>query len=265
MTEERDRRVSRLRDLVREAGLEAASRHPSVEQLFAYQEGLLRDGEETEVQDHLILCPGCTRMVLEFSGAVEPEVPEAETALPEERMARLWSAMRRRLPRPFPELEAAPRRRPFERAALPLAASLFLATAGASLWSWSLLQRNRELAEPRANVEVRDLVPLGEEREARRGGREEAGVPRGAQAVLLVLNSANLRSFPSYRAEIRELPSGKILWAGSGLLRSARGNFTLQLPLPFPGSGRYRIQILGVEGDRREPLATYEADLSAAR
>jgi Putative zinc-finger len=264
MAEERDRRFSMLRDLVRETGLEA-NEHPPVERLFAYQEGLLSGVEETELQDHLTLCPDCTRMVLELSGAVEPEVPDAETALPEERMAKLWPAMRRRLPRPFPSLEAAPRRRSFERLALPLAASLFLATAGASLWSWSLLQRNRELASPRVNVEVRDLVPLGEEREARRGRGDEAGVPRGAQAVLLILNSADLRSFPSYRAEIRELPSGKVLWAGSGLRRSARGNFTLQLPLPLPGSGRYRIQLLGVEGDRREPLATYEVDLSAAR
>jgi hypothetical protein len=262
MTEEREQRVARLYGLVREAGLEDGG-HPPAEQLFAYQEGLLAGGEEAEVQDHLSLCPDCARRVLELSGAAEPEAPATELPLSEERLAELWPGMRRRLPLPF-QAGTAPRRRFSERVAPALAASLLLATVGTSLWAWSLHRQNGRLAGPRVNVEVRDLLPLGEG-EARGGREGEAGVPRGSEAVLLVLNLDDLRSFPAYRAEIRELPAGKLVWAGSDLRRSRRGNFTVQLPVPFPGSGRYRIRLLGVEGDRRELLATYEVDLGAAR
>jgi hypothetical protein len=262
MTEERDQRVAMLYDLVREAGLEDGG-HPPADQLFAYQEGLLTSGEEAEVQDHLSLCPDCARMVLELSGTVEPEMPATETPFSEERLAKLWPGMRRRLPLPF-QAGTASRRRSSERIASALAASFLLATGGVSLWAWSLHQQNHQLAEPRVNVEVRDLVPLGEGG-VRRGRGDEAGVPRGSEAVLLVLNLDNLRSFPTYRAEIQELPAGKVVWVGSDLRRSSRGNFTLQLPFPFPGSGRYRIRLLGVEGDRRELLATYEVDLSTPK
>src|SRR5262245_53308308 len=99
MTEAQDQRASMIHGLVREAGLEAGG-HPAPEQLFEYQEGLLREEEEAKVQDHLALCPDCTRMVLELAGTVEPEFPEVEGPLSEERMAALWPGLRQRLPLP---------------------------------------------------------------------------------------------------------------------------------------------------------------------
>jgi hypothetical protein len=262
MIEERDRRVSVLHDLIREAGLEAGE-HPVAEQLFAYQERLLTGEEEAEVQDHLSLCPGCTRMVLELSGDVEPEVPEAETAPSVERIAKLWLGMRGRLLLPFPAA-MPPRRRSFERIASAVAASLLLATVGASLWAWTLRQQNLLLGEPRVNVEVRDLIPLSEG-ETRRDEEGKSPLPREAKAVLLVLNSADLRPFPIYRAEILETSTGKILWASDQLRRTARGSFALELPRPFPGSGKYRIRLFGVDGGKRDPLAEYEVNLSEAK
>lgn len=262
MTEAQDRRVSMVHSLVREAGLEAGD-HPAPEQLFEYQEGLLTKKEKAEVQNHLALCPDCTRMVLELSGTIEPEIPEVEAPLSEERMAALWPGLRERVPLPPPP-QAARWRRSFERVALPLAASLLLASLAASFWVWSLFRENRLLARPRVNVAVRDLVPLGEQ-EIRREEEGEAGVPLEAEAVLLVLNLSDMRPFPTYRAEVLDAPDGKLLWASDELQRSTRGNFTLQLPRPFPGSGHYRVRLFGVDGGQREPLAEYEVDLSDAK
>lgn len=262
MAEVPDRRVAMVSDLVREIGLKAGE-HPAPEQLFEYQEGLLTGKEEAEVQDHLALCPDCARMVLELSGTVEPELPEVAPALSEERMSVLWPGLRRRLPLP-PQPRVARWRRSFELIALPLAASFLVATLAASFWVWSLIRENRLLARPRVNVAVRDLVPLGDQ-EVRREVDGEAGIPREAEAVLLVLNLADLRPFPTYRAEVLDAPEGKLLWASDVLQRSVHGNFTLQLPLPFPGSGRYRVRLFGVDGGKREPLAEYEVDLSEAK
>lgn len=262
MAESEDRRVSRIYDLAREAGLEAGE-HPAPEQLFEYQEGLLTREEEAEVQDHLALCPDCTRMVLELSGSVKPKFPEAEASLSEERVAALWSGLRERVPL-SPPPPAFRRRRFFERIALPVAASLLLATLATSFWVWSLFRENRLLARPRVNVAVRDLVPLGEP-EVLREHEGKAGIPRESEAVLLVLNLADLRLFPIYRAEILDAPDGKLLWASDAMQRSVRGNFTLQLPLPFPGSGRYRVRLFGIGGDRRELLAEYKVDLGRGK
>ena len=257
MTDERGWRASATRELMRAAGLDSDA-HPSAERLFEYQEGLLAPDIEDEVRDHLSLCPSCTRMVLELSGIVPPELPESGEPLSEERMAELWPGMRQRLAfasRPKP----APWRHSLDRIVLPLAAVLLLVTLVASL----LLKENRRLTAPRGNVAILDLVPSGEEGVRRDGGRERSAL-REAEAVLLVLNLADLRPFPIYRAEILDLEGGEPLWVSDDLKRSVRGNFTLQLARPFPGSGRYRIRLLGIDGHRREPLAEYEIHLVEA-
>lgn len=262
MADLQDGRVSMIYDLAREVGLEVGE-HPASEYLFEYQEGLLTAEEASEIQNHLALCSDCARMVLELAGSVEPEFREVEAPLSEERMAALWPGLRQRLSNP-PQPKAARWRRSFERVALPLAASLLVATLATTFWAWSLSRENRVLARPRVNVAVRDLAPLSDP-EIRREEGETTGIPRDAEAVLLVLNLADLRPFPTYRAEILEAsPDGKLLWASDAMQRSVRGNFDLQIPRPFPGSGRYRIRLFGVEGDRREPLAEYKVDLSDA-
>ena len=126
MTVERGRRVSMVYGLAREAGLEAGE-HPAPERLFEYQEGLLTKEQEAEVQDHLTLCPECTRMVLELSGTVAPELPEVEAPFSRERVEAIWPGLRRRLPHP-PKPQVARWRRSAQRVALPLAASFLLAT-----------------------------------------------------------------------------------------------------------------------------------------
>jgi hypothetical protein len=176
-------------------------------------------------------------------------------------MAVLWPELRRRISLP-PQPQAAHWRRSFERVALPLAASLLVATLAAFFWGWSLVRENHLLARPQVNVAVLDLVPLGEVRQDEGGN---AGVPREAEAVLLVLNLADLRPFQTYRAEVLGVPDGKLLWASDALQRSVRGNFTLQFPRPFPGSGLYRVRLFGVDGGKREPLADYEVDLGDAK
>lgn len=262
MVEERDRRVSKIYDLAREAGLEAGE-HPAPERLFEYQEGFLTEEEDAEVQDHLALCPECARMVLELSGAVEPEAPEPGEPLSDRRIREVWPATDPRLPLP-PRPQAPPRRRWLERVALPLAATLLVATLATSFWAWSLRQRNRQLREPNGNVAILDLVPLSEEGIHRNREEQAAGVSREAEAVLLVLNLSDLRPFPVYRAEIQDALDGKVLWAAKELQRSSSGNFTLQFSRPFPGSGRYRIRLVGLNGSRRERLAEYEVDLGKA-
>jgi hypothetical protein len=264
MTEERDSRASVLRDLVREAGFDSGG-HPAPELLFEYQERLLTPVQAEEVQDHLALCPDCARMVLELAGTVPPAVPGAPSRLSEREMAEVWPGLRKRLP--FP---AAPSpawawawRRPLERVALPLAAAFLAATVGLSVWSASLLRDQQRLTRPQANVAIVNLAPQGQE--VLREGKRPSAVPRDAEEVLLVLNLADLRRFPTYRAEILTAADGRLLWAGDDLERSSRGNFTLRLPLSFLPPGRYRIRLFGLDGGRREPLADYEVDLAAPR
>lgn len=261
MTEERDSRSSVLRDLVREAGFDSGG-HPAPELLFEYQEGLLTPVQAEEVQDHLALCPDCARMVLELAGTVPPAVPAATARLSEREMAEVWPGLRERLP--LPAASSPARRRPLERVALPLAASFLAATVGLSIWAASLLQDRQRLARPQANVAIVNLAPQGEGMLREKARRGEI-VPQGAEEVLLVLNLADLRRFPAYRAEILTAADGRLLWAGDDLERSARGNFTLRLPLSFIPPGRYRIRLFGLDGGRREPLADYEIDLTAPK
>lgn len=265
MTEERNSRASAFTDLVRQAGLDAGP-HPAPERLLEYQEWLLGQAEAEAVQDHLALCPECTRKVLELAGTLPPELPAGVAPLSDEQMAEIWPAIRGRLPlsAPIPLETGRPRRQAW-RTALPLAASLLLATTlAASYWAGSMLRENRRLAEPRVNVAVEDLVPVGQT-DVRRERSSRKDVSPQAEAVLLVLNVADLRPFPAYGAEIREGPQGPVLWSSDRLRRSSRGNFTVQLSRPFPGSGPYRIRLFGIDGDRRELLAEYEADLRAKK
>lgn len=260
MTEERNSRASVLQDLIREAGF-ADGGHPAPERLFEYQEGLLAPGQADEVRDHLALCSDCTRMVLELSGTVPLAAPEARAPLSEKEMADVWPGISRRLPLPS---ETRPRRRPMERIALPLAASFLVATLALFLWAGALLRENRRLARPQANIAILDLAPQGQ-RMLREDVRRPEAVPQGTQEVLLVLNLADLRPFPAYRAEILASSDERVLWASDDLARSSRGNFTLRLPLSFVPPGLYRIRLFGIDGGRREPLADYEVDLNAPK
>jgi hypothetical protein len=263
MTEERNLRASAFSDLLRSAGLKAGP-HPPPERLLEYQEGLLGEPEAEVVRDHLALCSECTRMVLELASTLPPELPARFAPLSDEQMAEVWPAIRQRLPLspPIP-LEAGRPRRLVWRIALPLVASVLLATTlASSYWAWSMLRESRRLADPRVNVAIENLVPTGQT-DIRGDGDLRKGVPPRTDAVLLVLNMADLRPFPVYGAEIREGLQGPVLWSSDQLQRNSRGNFTVQLLRPFPGSGLYRIRLFGIDGQRRELLAEYEADLRA--
>ena len=266
MTEDRDLRASAFSDLVERSGLNAGP-HPPPEILLEYQDRLLGDSEAAAVQDHLALCPECTRMVLELSEAVPPELPAGVAPLSDKRMAEIWPEIRLGLPQQATEIqvESQRRRRAVSLAVLPWAASILLAaTLGASYWGWSLLRDNRRLAEPRVNVVVEDLAPMGQS-DIRGDANLLKPVSPSSEAVLLVLNGADLRPFPAYGAEIREDGQKQILWSSDQLQRSSRGNFTVQLSRPFPGTGHYQIRLLGIDGHRRELLAEYETDLYAKK
>lgn len=229
---------------------ESLDGHPGPEILLAYHEGELDPGEAERVQDHLALCPDCTRVILEMAELAGVE-PSLEGQLSGEEMARLWPTVQSRL---SAERPAAP------RWPLALAAALLLAVVGLSVWALSLREANRRLSQPRVNVTLQDLVPLAEERLREGAGTETPRLRQGGSAVL-VLNLADLRPFSRYRIDIVG-PDGRVLWSSEEPARSSRGNFTVELQPGFLPAGRYRVHLLGLEDGREELLAEYRLEIA---
>ncbi len=259
VTDDAERRAAALVALGR-AGGGAGVEHPAPEHLFAYHDGSLAAAEEEAIREHLVLCPSCTRTVLEIAGVVETELPAAGV-LDEREAARLAAAIRQRA-----GLPSSRRRRGggvVSRAILSVAVALALVALVTMFWEWAPRREGAVAGGPLANVVVRDLVPVGAGARDREGGRS-GELPSAAPAVVLVLDLADLRTFPRDRLGLSEQDGGKILWTSEALTRDGRGNFTLELTRPLPGSGLYRIDLWGLDGQRREQLAAYLTDLRAA-
>jgi hypothetical protein len=259
VSEDPGNRAATLAALTRMA--EAAAReHPTPEQLFAYQEGQLTADEEDAIREHLALCPDCTRMVLELAGVVQGELPEA-APLSEREAASLATAIAR---------FAAPRgkeRRTYHgalrRLALPLAASLATVALASLFWARSRPLDGGAAAGARANVAVRELVPVAQGISPSDRGQPEP-LPPATPAVVLVLDVADQRGFPRYLAVVSDQRGGRVLMTNDALQRSPLGNFTLEIVSPLPGSGLYHIQLWGLDGGRRVSLAEYQVDLRTA-
>ena len=72
---------------------------------------------------------------------------------------------------------------------------------------------------------------------------------------MLGADPAEVPVHAGYALEIVDA-AGKRVWGASGLVRSPTDDFTLTLLEPLP-RGAYTVQLYGLDGGRRTPLASY--------
>jgi hypothetical protein len=124
--------------------------HSGLDRLIAYREGTLPAAERESVQEHLSLCPSCTRLLLELRD-FEADAA-ADDAGPEPLRQEAWESLVRRLPqkppavRPISEATrpAAPPPRRMSRVLFAAAAALLLAVLGLSVWRQVSLEQELE-------------------------------------------------------------------------------------------------------------------------
>ena len=259
---------------IRQIDLEAAARavmaasgddgHPSPEELLSYHEGEGTDETHQRILRHLAACPRCTRTVLDMASFPDVEPVDETRRVTEDDLARHWRRFQDRLREDdakdgalednvvvgpaswFHRLGSSLR---FAQAA---AAVLFVTTLGLTL----ALLSPRDPSRPRVNLPIVELVPDGTERD--RG--ETVRLSASADGVVVVLALVETRSFASYEVTIQG-ETGDVRWTRSGVERSAAGVFVLEIPRTFLGSGRYRIDLAGLDAERRVELATYALEI----
>jgi hypothetical protein len=118
------------------------------------------------------------------------------------------------------------------------------------------VQQVAELRRPQINPWVGDVGPAEVERGAGgETGAEEQVVDAGGRSTipLLVANDA-----PGSR-EIRVLDAqDKVVFSGSGLLRTKYDTYLIAFPPGFLEPGRYTIQLYSREGGKLTPQETYK-------
>lgn len=122
-----------------------------------------------------------------------------------------------------------------------------------------IAELERRLAEtPRPgallNVPLVGLAP----RDPVRGEIEEVTLPEGLDLFFLLLSKYDTREFPSYRLEIADKDTGRMVWRGEGLEVSRLNEVTLALPRDLLPPGDYRLRLYGVKDGKAEEVGEYE-------
>lgn len=221
---------------------QAATVHPTVDQLIACRRGELPAAEQNRLREHLPDCRHC--FALDADLAAFADAARGAAPAPEFATMASWRALRPRLRRRFVT----------HRFALPatLAASLVLTVAG---FSWSTASHKRTIAElgkPRANPLIVDLV-AGEERTG--AAALPPAIPADAGALLVftpdLVGDETDDDGTDYEVRILD-PRGTVVGTVRGLLRNSESEtFTLWLPAGFLPAGDYRFELYGGRGASR--------------
>jgi predicted anti-sigma-YlaC factor YlaD len=241
--------------------------HPPVEMLVEYA----ADGAgaaRSLVEAHLAGCDSCTEelaMVLDSRRAMAGAMATAAVDMP----ATPDNVVPLRQPR------AA---QPIWRAAAVAAAVIGLIGVGGGLWSWSVLNLERngfaerqraaesriaeleaelhDLEGARLNVAIHDLWPDGSVVRSAASGPMRLPAEDGPAATL-VLNSQLEPGRQVARLEIRDA-EGRPLYSLDGVRAGAGGSITLSLALSRLPRGELQIVLFGPEG---APLESYSFEL----
>jgi len=232
----------------------AVKDHPTPDELLDYHAGDLNADERERIQDHLALCPACVRAVLDLDAFPHVEALRPEEGLADDEITAEWEHFRERTGKV--RLLGGVRR--FGPAAIPwaVAAGLVLAVLGLSLRLNRLQQRVGELAAPHSSVQLVDLFPAGGGVERSERGAGAVQPAPWAERFVLILNLADVGSFPEYAAEITAA-DGREIWRGGGLRRSPEGTFALEVPRRLLPAGAYRIRLFGSALSGPTPVAEY--------
>lgn len=275
-----------LADLARATG-GPPDRHPSDDDLVAYEAGELAGEAYRLVQDHLLVCADCARLILELS-LLDPRALTGEDPVSEHQIEQSLRRMRARLrpldpvPRPVAN---DPLPAPFAHRASPararhapdwtagggelasgaqtgwykaLAAGLSVAVLGLAGWVGLLHSRR---GGPEINTFVWSVSDT-----STRGGTDQAEVvevPAGSNAVTLILSASKLgeqdaASFSGFRVEVSG--AGRA-WSRDGLRVVGFDSFSVTLPKKEFPAGTYEVRILGARNGQQELLAEYALQL----
>lgn len=242
--------------------------HCGVRRLIAYREGRLTEAEHEAVQEHLSLCPRCTRLWREIRD-FEAAAAGSDTG-PESLRQEAWGSLAQRLPASKPVSEPmaqAARSAPPRRSHLPafamIAAALLVAIAGSLLWE-------RDTGRERAPVTVaaRDIEVSVAPRFILRGQESpDNGLLRAGMVNLVrptpqegrfdvALSLAGQPVFGEYRLQLVDR-DGKVLRTlrrpGSSLLGDDGTSVSIAGLVP----GLYRLRIEGLDQERGQLLVEY--------
>jgi hypothetical protein len=121
-----------------------------------------------------------------------------------------------------------------------------------------LSRNNDELSRPHLNVAIADLDPRDSVRGSGASTPRTIEVSARASIFTLILNVEGQPSHPNYGLEILS-QSGKLVWRGRGLKKSAYNTFTLALPRRLLPAGQYRFKLYGAGSGRTELVEEYAA------
>jgi hypothetical protein len=109
-------------------------------------------------------------------------------------------------------------------------------------------------ARPLVNAPFAFLSP----KDPVRGEPDAVSLPSGASYLFLVLEVANLRSFPEYRLEILTKDTNASVWSASGLHKTGVTEVSVALPRDLLPPGDYRLRLYGLGKGKAEVAGEYE-------
>lgn len=209
---------------------------PTDEELFALLRGELSQADEKRVRELLTAYPELARAM------TEPFPDDEGDELSEVEMAAHWNALQQRIHGDRTALSASP----WQWASAALAAALVVAVVG-------LVRFRDESRAPRVASDTQLLVPDG----TRGTGDPFPPLTAQGESFVLLVSLINPPAFPSYRLELIDAATSRVLWSSSNLQRPANDTFQLAVPRAFLAPGKYQVIAYGVDGQRQERLASY--------
>lgn len=243
---------------------------PAPEELLAYRDDRLSPEERQRLEARIAVYPDAARTLADLAAfpAVEPAPGTPE--LSEEEVDAGWRAFRGKLealPRPrrqeeespkvAPVLELRPGRRRWAGAPRLAAAAL----AGVALGSAAGFlggRASQQVPGAAINVKIAELRP--DDDGGARSTLSSIEMPEGTEELVLVLRGSPTEDFSDYAVEIEDA-AGARLWAREGLRPTAIGTFHLSFRRDALPEGARQLQLFGLQGKTRVPLASYRVRL----
>ena len=221
--------------------------HPHRNRLVLFHEGKLTPEEVETIQDHLALCPACTKTVLEYASFSDLS-QQTDGSVPDEGMHGEWHRFKATL-----EKEKKPKDLKYSIVKFPLvnkkqlgsvlAAALLVIVVGLSVWINMLNQKLSHLSQPNFSDMLVDLAPGGMEL-VQRGEIPDQKVLFYSKTgnMLLLLNRAE--PWPPTDIRITILSeAGEALWKSDSQIAGSTSTFTLSIPRNFLRPGQYKIRL----------------------
>lgn len=269
MDERTDLRAA-LRELAGESG--GSGPHCGTRRLIAYREGTLPAAERDKVEEHLSLCPRCTRLLRELR---DFEAAAGGETGPESLRQEAWDALARRLPAKTPTIRPLPSAVPDERRRFPrliplaLAAVLLLAVTGLTLWAAvTVFQEHRELALLQRRLAERDAAVTALQRSLAEAERQLGAArrqiqdlerakalvpaPEKREPVVVASREIEVSVAPRYVLRGQEAPGGPFLREGAvSSVRAKTRDHRVAVALDLaghPAYDEYRFELIGRDG-----------------